>query len=83
MQNLKKQRKDKQQSGPQSGGPQYKKGEIVMNATTCKCEECGNVFDMDDARIEEVWESRGEFWGMPCREKMVYVYCPECGEEIY
>lgn len=54
-----------------------------MNATTCKCEECGNVFDMDDARIEEVWESRGEFWGMPCREKMVYVYCPECGEEIY
>lgn len=38
------------------------------------CLECGKVFDEDD--IEYWEESRGEYWGMPCTEKMSG--CPRC-----
>lgn len=41
------------------------------------CESCGNVFDEPD----EVEESRGEFWGMPCSETMYY--CPCCGDNDF
>ena len=46
-----------------------------------KCYECGEVFEEDDIILKEVWESRGEYWGVPCSEKMVYAYCPHCGAE--
>lgn len=39
-----------------------------------KCADCGAIFDEDE--IAEWKESRGEFWGMPCYEKMAG--CPRC-----
>ena len=38
-----------------------------------KCYECGARFEWP----EEVEESRGEYWGCPCTEKVFY--CPLCG----
>ena len=39
-----------------------------------KCIECGHIFEEDEKA--EWHESRGEFWGFPCEEKMVG--CPKC-----
>lgn len=45
------------------------------------CNDCGDVFYEDELCCETHYESRGEFWGAPCREK-VYVYsCPICGSQ--
>lgn len=43
------------------------------------CTDCKSWHDYLD--IEEVDEPRGEYWGMPCTEHMVYRYCPDCGSE--
>ena len=43
------------------------------------CEHCGAIFD--EPRLSTHYESRGEYWGFPAYEKMVYAYCPECGSE--
>lgn len=45
----------------------------------CYCEDCENWFDIPI--VEEVDEPRGEYWGIPCTEHMVYRYCPVCGSE--
>ena len=37
-----------------------------------KCYECGKRFEWP----EEVDEPRGEYWGMPCSERVYY--CPMC-----
>lgn len=42
-----------------------------------KCLECGHVFDEED--VAEWEESRGEYWGSPCYEKMSG--CPVCHGE--
>lgn len=39
-----------------------------------KCYDCGKVFDEEDAGT--YYESRGEFWGAPCSERMSC--CPFC-----
>lgn len=36
---------------------------------------------LDDVIWEEVDEDRGEFWGVPCTEHCIYVYCPYCKDE--
>ena len=42
-----------------------------------KCADCGHVFEEGE---EAVWEeSRGEFWGFPCSERMTG--CPVCRGE--
>lgn len=42
------------------------------------CEECKAVITDEDYLSE--YESRGEYWGMPCSERVVYGYkCPVCG----
>ena len=39
-----------------------------------KCLDCGYVFEEGE---EAVWyEDRGEYWGVPCRERMTG--CPAC-----
>lgn len=38
------------------------------------CVDCGNIFEED--AVAEWYEDRGEFWGMPCRERMTG--CPNC-----
>ena len=39
-----------------------------------KCIECGYVFEEGE---QAVWyEDRGEFWGVPCSERMTG--CPKC-----
>lgn len=38
-----------------------------------RCLGCGKLFDADD--VKKVEESRGEFWGFPCTEKMYYSPC--------
>ena len=39
-----------------------------------KCLECGHIFDEGE---QAVWyESRGEYWGTPCSERMTG--CPVC-----
>ncbi len=38
-----------------------------------RCCNCGKEFDADEVKIVE--ESRGEFWGMPCTERMYYSPC--------
>ena len=51
-----------------------------------KCDNCEYKFDLDKLSDEQfigAYESRGEFWGAPCSEYMVYgCYCPECGHKI-
>lgn len=43
------------------------------------CPYCGEKYDDDDYHI--VYESRGEFWGAPCSEPVLYwVDCHNCGE---
>ena len=43
-----------------------------------KCIECGNLFEEGE---QAVWyEDRGEFWGVPCSEKMTG--CPKCHGEF-
>ncbi len=42
------------------------------------CVDCGKVFDGDEISIWK--ESRGEFWGEPCTEKMYG--CPNCKGEF-
>lgn len=42
-----------------------------------KCNDCGSKF----YQPEDVYESRGEFWGMPAYEVMYY--CPICGSEDF
>lgn len=39
-----------------------------------KCVDCETVFEEDD--IAEWEESRGEFWGVPCTERVSG--CPRC-----
>ena len=39
----------------------------------CRCCNCGKLFDEDDIKV--VNEDRGEFWGMPCTERMYYSPC--------
>lgn len=43
------------------------------------CFNCQEWFD--EPIWEEVDEPRGEFWGVPCTEHCVYVYCPICKEQ--
>lgn len=38
-----------------------------------RCKECGRLFYEDEVMVVE--ESRGEFWGFPCTEKMHYSPC--------
>lgn len=38
-----------------------------------RCCECGKIFDEDEIRVIE--EDRGEYWGIPCYEKMYYSPC--------
>ena len=47
-----------------------------MSAYRFRC-ECGAEFD----EPEMVEESRGEFWGVPCYERMFY--CPVCGDDCF
>ena len=42
------------------------------------CKDCGKVFDGDE--IERRYESRGEFWGVPCSEEIAV--CPRCGGDF-
>ena len=37
------------------------------------CLGCGKLFDEEDIKVVE--ESRGEFWGFPCTERMYYSPC--------
>ena len=39
-----------------------------------KCVECGHIFE--EGEEAEWYEDQGEFWGFPCREKMIG--CPKC-----
>ncbi|MBW3011541.1 hypothetical protein KY326_04960 [Candidatus Woesearchaeota archaeon] len=44
------------------------------------CEECGEKLSDED--MHSVFESRGEFWGAPCREEVLTGYhCQNCGYE--
>jgi predicted nucleic acid-binding Zn-ribbon protein len=39
-----------------------------------KCADCGHIFEEGE---QAIWyEDRGEFWGVPCRERMTG--CPVC-----
>ena len=39
-----------------------------------KCADCGHVFEEGE---QAIWcEDRGEFWGMPCTERLEG--CPKC-----
>lgn len=39
-----------------------------------QCADCGHIFEEGE---QAVWyEDRGEFWGVPCRERMTG--CPVC-----
>ena len=45
-----------------------------------KCENCGSKITDEDYLTD--FESRGEFWGAPCSEEVVYGYsCPACKHE--
>lgn len=44
-----------------------------------KCSECEAIFTEDEVATWE--ESRGEFWGMPCYEKVTG--CPYCFSGAY
>lgn len=39
-----------------------------------KCDDCGHIFEEGEQAVWE--ESRGEFWGVPCYEKVSG--CPIC-----
>lgn len=43
------------------------------------CFNCGKVFDEEESGTR--YESRGEFWGMPCSEPMMC--CPYCGSDEF
>lgn len=47
-----------------------------------RCIECGRIFEEGE---EAVWyEDRGEYWGIPCRERVTG--CPSCRgdyEEVF
>ena len=42
-----------------------------------RCGNCGWIGESDELKV--VYESRGEFWGIPCSERMCY--CPSCGDD--
>ena len=43
-----------------------------------KCDKCGTLLENNE--IQGSYESRGEFWGSPCSEFVVYGYqCKACG----
>lgn len=42
-----------------------------------KCFECNEEFE----EPKTIDENRGEFWGIPCTERMYY--CPCCGGEAF
>ena len=44
-----------------------------------RCCHCKNYFDYPDTH--EWYESRGEYWGMPCSEHMIEEVCPYCGSD--
>jgi len=47
-----------------------------------KCMECGETYtSYDTLSFREWYESRGEFWGAPCSERMVEYSCPQCGSD--
>ena len=43
------------------------------------CLDCHTWFS--HPHVEEVEESRGEYWGVPCTETCYYEYCPNCNSE--
>lgn len=43
------------------------------------CSKCGANFR--EPNYYTVDEDRGEFWGIPCRERMRYDVCPKCKSE--
>lgn len=40
-----------------------------------KCSNCGG-----DLELKTYKEDRGEFQGFECKETMIELYCPDCGE---
>ena len=38
-----------------------------------RCCNCGRVFEHSEMKVVE--ESRGEYWGIPCTERMYYSPC--------
>ncbi len=44
-----------------------------------QCERCGSKFETPV--LEKEREDRGEFWGVPCFEEVVYAFCPDCGAD--
>lgn len=46
-----------------------------------KCDHCGCIFDTPAE--ERFHEYRGECWGTPAYEEMVYEYCPDCGSDDF
>jgi|WetSurMetagenome_2_1015567.scaffolds.fasta_scaffold1467109_1 hypothetical protein len=53
------------------------------NTDVEQCEGCSVIFKWDklpDENVKTEWESRGEFWGAPCSERVVVGWqCPGCG----
>lgn len=39
----------------------------------CRCCNCGKLFDEDEIKVVE--EDRGEYWGIPCYEKVELSPC--------
>lgn len=58
-------------------------GEEEKKMSTYKCNHCNTIFT--DEEIDRVvsFESRGECWGSPCREKVVEEVCPNCGSSNF
>lgn len=47
------------------------------------CSRCNSVYTEDELEIHEWYESRGEFWGAPCSERMSEAWCPKCKTDEY
>ena len=59
----------------------FNNGDSFYNSNLLSyCENCGEKLDDED--INQVSESRGEYWGAPCSEMVVTGYsCSKCGYE--
>ena len=47
------------------------------------CPVCKKYYEDGEIDYIGVDEPRGEYWGVPCTERIWYPVCPDCGETVY
>ena len=53
----------------------------MVGVKMIKCHDCDRVFSELDVVVKDYYESRGEYWGMPCSEHILEWHCPFCNSE--